>query len=253
MSTQLLRELNGRACGPFYHWLAHRKNAPHIAWYPSAGADFRDLLHLNERFAKPVAGEPPAPELFLHTDYYCSGVPSFLEGSYLYQDARTAISILTKEELPPLNIPLDRDIVHFPSGSVVTGRVVFFEVEVVSCLLGSFTTAILYVFAENAAFCALKMLPNHARVSHIVHVRYGQGFGGSHASGSWLLNTLRALRCKVFISDPHLHSSSGDLRVHELYPKLAGPEETDLLREIRVVPESRWSNHGDVSWYLVTR
>lgn len=251
MSLKLLHELNAGATGVFSRWLANRKRAPRIAWYPSAGQDFRDLLHLNPRFAKPITGETQAPELFLHTDYLALGLPLFIEGGTLYKDHRTRITITEQEELSSLQLPLDPEIVHHPAGNTWTGRVFFLNIEVRSSELGTFTAPMLYVCAENAAFCALKMLPSRARVTHVVHVRYGCGYGGGSSSGVWLLNVLRRVHCKCFLTDFHLHRSSGDERVYQLFPSLAGPERTDCLKEIRVTPGSRWSNHGDVSWNLV--
>lgn len=253
MSRELLQHLNGANDGLFAEWLKQNPGTPRIAWYPSAGEDFRDLLYLSSRFTHEERDqrEPAEPDLYLHTDYYPLSRSTFLDTRSLYDDERTKVSVLEIEELPRCDLPLDPEIVNSPEGSAATGRVVFFHAEVVSDKLGSYTVPVLYVFAENAAFCAQKMLPNNAMVSHIVHIRYGGGLGGGgKSSGVWLLNVLQKLGCRCFLTDNHLRRQRGDERVYELYPELSGKERAQDMQAIRISPSSSWSNHGDVTWNL---
>jgi hypothetical protein len=53
MSRKLLLELNGGCHGAFHKWLDQLKREPPIAWYPSAGEDFRDLLYPWKVMVKP--------------------------------------------------------------------------------------------------------------------------------------------------------------------------------------------------------
>ncbi|MDD5092579.1 MAG: hypothetical protein PHQ23_16900, partial [Candidatus Wallbacteria bacterium] len=109
-----------------------------------------------------------------------------------------------------------------------------------------------HVFAENAAFCDRYILAQEGKLPHIVHIRYGGGCGGGGKStGIWLLNILKKLQCEVFVTDSHYARQSGDERVYELYPRLAGSESTELLKQFRIVHSEGWSSHGDVSWSLV--
>lgn len=257
MSKKFLYSLNGEKTGKFKKWLEGFKGEPRIAWYPSAGDDFRDLMFLNQKYAAMNPGvrqDPKVPDIFLHTDYYPWKSSCFLDNSRVYADDRTSITLNYIEELPRCDLPLDPGIVDFPGGSIATGKVLFFEVNVVSNLLGEFSAPIVYAFAENGAFCAEKILPHDAVFSHLIHVRYGGGCGGGGKStGIWLLNVLQRLQCEYFISDGHYGRQSGDKRTYMLYPELAGPEDVTLLEPIRLIKSEQWSNHGDVSWNLVRR
>lgn len=252
MSIEFLHSLNGRNCGAFRQWLDRLDHEPRIAWYPSAGEDLRDLMYLHPGFGElslAAQPEPPAPSLFLHSDYFPWTSSRFLDSRWAYWDDRTCISVQAIEELPRLDLPLDPGIVHFPAGSAATGRVLFMQLEVGSDRLGSFSVPLIYAFVENAALCATRMLPHQARVSHVVHVRSGGGLGGGgYTNGVWLLQSLQRLQCEMFISDGHLQHRSGDDRVLELFPNLAGPR-MELLDPIRTLPGASWSHHGDVSWH----
>ena len=255
MSKKLLETLNGNNNGAFRFWLDNLIPEPRIAWYPSAGEDFSDLLFLSQRYTDLNRGaqdDPPAPHIFLHTDYFPYKDSKFLDKRTFNIDERTKARIKTIEELPPCDLPLDGGIVCSRDGGPATGRVVFLEMEVDSPALGKFAAEVLYVFAENAAFCAKLALPTGAKFSHIVHVRHGGGCGGGgHASGAWLLNVLGKLGCEVFITDGKYHVQSGDLRVCEIYPALSGEMDATVLRQFRLIPSHKWSSHGDVSWNFV--
>ncbi len=255
MSIEFLQSLNGHNRGALRNWLDwlnRLDHEPRIAWYPSAGEDFRDLMYLHPEFRErsPAAQpEPPAPDIFLHSDYFPWKSSRFLDSRWLYRDHRTRIQVTAIEELPRLDLPLDPEIVHFPEGSSATGRVLFLQLEVSSDKVGSFSVPLIYAFVENAALCATRMLPHKATVSHVVYVRSGGGLGGGGFTNcAWLLQVLERLRCELFISDGHLESRSGDDRVLELFPNLAGPP-AGLLDQIRMLPGASWSHHGDVSWH----
>ena len=257
MSREFLHSLNGNTTGKFRQWLESFEGEPRIAWYPSAGTDFRDLLFLSQPYSNLNPGsqqDPQYPDIFLHTDYFPWKSSTFLDSSRVYGDDRTTITVNYIEELPRCDLPLDPGIVDFPDGSAATGKVLFFEVEVISDRLGEFSVPIIYAFAENGAFCAERILPHKAIISHIIHVRYGGGCGGGGKStGIWLLNVLHKLQCECFITDSHYGRQSGDKRTYTLYPELAGPEDVTLLEPIRVIKSEQWSDHGDVSWNVIKR
>lgn len=259
MPKEMLHSLNGTNNGAFRRWLDNFKGEPRIAWYPSAGEDFRDLLYLHPKFpdiepaSKP---EPQPPDLFLHTDFFPWSTSTFLDSRTIHLDNRTTVSVKSIEELPPCNfdLGLDSQIVDFPRGSSATGRVLFLKVKIQSDVLGEFSFPVVYAFVENAAFCANKILPYNGRLSHIIHVRFGGGSGGGGKStGVWLLNILQKVRCEVFVSDSHYARQSGDERIYQLYPSLAGNEDTSQLERIRVIASERWSNHGDVTWNIIKK
>lgn len=255
MSRSFLYELNGHCTGAFRGFLDGFVGEPRIAWYPSAGEDFRDLLYLQPRYQNMNPSEKPEPappDVFLHTDYFPWSTSRFLDSLTLHNDSRTNLSITSIEELPRLDLPLDRGLVDFPKGSTATGRVVFLQVQVTSTELGSFICPVIYAFVENTAFLARRVLPSGARLSYVVKIRYGGGCGGGgKSSGAWLQNILKKVGAEVFISDGESRFQSGDVRALELYPQLTGEDCSRYLEQVRVIPGDRWSHHGDVQWNIV--
>ncbi len=255
MSRQLLEKMNGTKTGTFRKWLDSFTGEPRIAWYPSAGEDFRDLLYLHPNYSTINSAsktDPQPPDIFLHTDYYPWETSRFLDNKNIHIDDRTKVTVQTIEELPRCDLPLDDKIVDFPEGSLATGRVLFLMIKIQSNVLGEFTYPVLYAFSENAAFCAEKILPHNGKLSHIVHVRFGGGLGGGGKStGVWLLNILRKLECEVFVTDSHYSQGAGDKRIYQIYPSLCGDEDENQLKQIRMINSEQWSDHGDVTWNLL--
>lgn len=254
MSREFLEHLNGGSRGRFKEWLDRFEGNPRISWYPSAGEDFRDVMYLHPNYTSvnpALEIEPQAPDVFLHTDYFPNERSMFLDSKMVYSDWNTSVTVSHIEELPACKLPLDPRIIHFPDGSSATHRTLFLELSVRSRRLGNFSVPVLYCFSENAAFCAKKMIPNHAQISHVIHVRYGGGCGGGgSSSGAWLLHVLEKLKCEVFITDDHLCMQSGDEHALEIFPEITGHGSPPRLKRIRVLPGIYWSNHGDVSWCL---
>ena len=250
MSLKLLYKLNGDKKGELLNLLNTFDKEPQIAWYPSSGEDFRDLLYLSEAYYKKEAIKFKAPEIFIHTDYFP------WKDSKLFDDTEirylgTTIKVKHKEWLPSQHLTLDKDIVDFPDGSIATHKVVFTILSIDSNELGKWDIPLLYVFSENAAFANELALPAGAKFSHIINVRYGGGgFGGGRSSGIWIKNILKRIRCKLLITDNHYFEQEGDLRVYELYPDLI-PEDEYTLETIRITPQVQWDGYNDVCWELV--
>ena len=255
MSRKLLLDLNGNHSGRLHAWLARFNGNPRIAWYPSAGTDMRDLLYLSLAYANLFPGsgpEPRSPDIYLHTDYFPWQSSTFLDTPVVFSDPRTTVRVAHLEQLPRLDLPLDPGLVHFPDGSDATGRVLFMELDIRSDVLGRFRVPLIYAFVENTAFCALKLLPNNAQISHIVHVRYGGGLGGGgFSNGIWLLNVLRKLGCECLVTEERYSRGDTGERAYELYPELAGDETTPPHTTIRTVPGAAWSQYGDVAWQVM--
>ena len=174
MSLNFLKRLNGKKRGGFSKYLKSLDPVPRIAWYPSAGHDFRDLLYLNPAYCrlKPTKNDPKPPEFFLHTDYYPWGETIFfLDNEMIYKDDRTSIVVEQVEELPTINLPLSPELVRFKEKTIATGRVFFLRLRVQSSILGEARFPIIYAYLENAAFCAKYAIPTKAKFSHIIHIR----------------------------------------------------------------------------------
>lgn len=257
MSLQLLNHLNGNNQGNFAAFLKYfnKGNQPRIAWYPSAGKDFRALLYLSASYAikHHVEEEPAAPDLFIFSDYFPWKNDNFLDDELIYRDEHTTIEIESIEELPILNLELHPEIVDFPAGNIATDRLIFIEVKVNSDVLGEFKFPVLYAFAENEAFYCKKLAPNNAVISHIIHVRYGGGCGGGgKASGIWLKHVLCELKTEVFISDDHYSWQEGDNFALN-YCKEIPKKDTSNLKQFRRIPGHLWSDYTDnVTFYKVS-
>lgn len=255
MSKQLLLDLNGSKNGSLKRFVDEYDDSPRIAWYPSAGKDFRALLYLHQNYSifdPAIQPEPVPPDIFIFSDYYPWENLRFLDSRQIFSDNDTTISVDGIEELPPLNLPLHDHIVSFPKGSLATGRVIFMNVKITSNVLGEYRYPVIYAFVENESFYCEKLVPAQAIISHVIHVRYGGGLGGGgQAAGTWIINVLKKLNCEVFITDGHHSWQKGDDFALDYCPAI--PKSSDIkLHPIREIHESKWSGHGDVSWNLIS-
>ncbi len=256
MSKQMLRAINGGRVGAFHSWLAGLQREPRLAWYPSAGSDFRDLLYLSPEFAAHMPAsqpEPAAPDLFVHTDYHpCIGSLAGANTGTVLDDGRTRIIVESLEELPPLSLPLDGRTIDCSCHSSSAGRMFYLELSIHSRQLGDVRRRMLYLGAENAAFLAGLALLNAGRFSHVVHVRFGGGCGGgNYSSGEWLKEILSSVGCEMFVSDGSGKLGAGDQQVFRCFPNLDAVRRPCLLTPIRTLPGAAWSDHGDVTWNRV--
>ncbi len=252
MSKSLLNFLNANKSVELKK-IIESKEKINIAWYPSAGRDFRSLMYLSPQYSKynpALQKENIFPDIFIFTDYFPWENSDFLDSPIIHSDTKTIVKVEQIEELQSLNLPLDRGIIGITKGSSATGKVVFMKVHIQSNTLGELSYPVIYAFVENEAFCSQILLKHNSEISHIIHVRYGGGCGGGgYATGVWLLNVLKKLHTKIFITDGHLNEQSGDREAYKLYPNLRGtPAE---METIRTLDEILWSNHGNITWNIV--
>jgi len=254
MSKELLHHLNSNKNGSFKAFIdGFNDTDPVIAWYPSAGQDFRDVMYCSAAYSSfnPASvQEPTAPDLYIHTDYFPWTRSTFLDNKKLYEDHKSSITLLSIEDLGSVSLHVDERIVDFPQGSVATNKVLFLQLQVTSTVLGSFTVPVLYVFAENAAFCAEVLLKYNANISRVLNIRHGGGLGGGGKStGKWLLNVLERLNCQLYIADSYdVEEDSNKDIACELYPELRNEENSVKLNTIRTIASEKWSDYGDVQW-----
>jgi len=272
MTRQLLSNLNGNNRGQLKKFIDDFKGEPRIAWYPSAGTDFRPLLYLHPKYSElyPLSiREPQSPDIFIFTDYYPWKSSTFLDNKKIYSSKKTTILIDYIEELPRLNLlPLHKELVGISEGSTATDRAVFIKITIESDRLGSISYPLIYAFAENETFYCKKLIPNNANISHIIHVRYGGGCGGGGlAKGAWLLNVLNELNTELFITDGRLSWQTGDEFALKFCPSIPRTIDAQFtkIREQRngwATLSSGLGNYhqptidisvkdGRVNWYLV--
>lgn len=259
MSLQLLEKLNGNKNGALLKFINSFKKdnkEPQIAWYPSAGEDFRDVLYLSKSYYQKNTIENieiEAPDIFIHTDYLDGNLFDKNVQEVVYYDyPRTTIRLIHKEQLKDLHLTLDGQIIDFPNGNEITHKVIFTILAIDSHKLGKWEIPLIYVFSENAAFVSEFALPNNAKFTHIINVAYGGGCGGGgRSSGIWIKNILRRIGCKILITDDNYFEIDGDLRVYELFPNLTW-EENCVLRNVHITPVNSWVRYGDIYWQLVS-
>lgn len=281
MSLQFLKQLNGDNKGHFDTFLNTMDESinPKIAWYPSSGDDFRNLIFLNEKYcAEHIKNinHWEQPDIFIYTDYYTpffdrlfpdESTENFVNplsamdalfseyadigGWELYSDKRTSVRVKRFEYLPSMDARVDPQLVQFTDISKDPKKVAYMLLEVWSKTYGTFDVNLIYANVENEYF-ADQLIQSGAEVSHITHVRYGAGFGFAKASGTYLKNILSKLKTKYFISDPHLEMNEGDSAAVRLYPTLRKHRYKEpILEPIHKVSGYSWSRHGDVSFFSV--
>jgi len=177
---------------------AKLKNA-RVAWYPSAGTDFRPLLYLHHNYQTGLSAPPPDVYLFSNI---CDHPRHCIEmGAVLHSDARTKMTVKSSEMVQVLNLPIRPEVVYHECGEhPLINQVYKLEVQVESDLLGVSKVTLYYAFCENTAL-ADKLILYGIKVSHVIRVGFGDGWGLSKSSGAWLLNALSALKSECLISD----------------------------------------------------
>jgi hypothetical protein len=281
MSLQFLKQLNGNNKGHFDALLNTMDESinPKIAWYPSCGDDFRNLIFLNEKYCAErmkKGNKWEQPDIFIYTDYYTpffdrlfpdESTENFVNplsamdalfseyadigGWELYSDKRTSVRVKRFEYLPSIDARVDPQLVQFTDITSESKKVAYMLLEVWSKTYGTFDVNLIYANVENEYF-ADQLIKSGAEVSHITHVRYGAGFGLAKATGSYLKGILLKLKTQYFISDPYLEMNDGDKAATRLYPSLRSHRNIDAgLELIHKVPSESWSCHGDVSFFSV--
>lgn len=250
----ILETLNGTKTGKLYEFIQQLKTKrnPRIAWYPSAGDDFRGVLYLSKEYSafNPATEiEPEPPDIFLFTDYFPWTDSKFLDTNIIYRDGRTSIEIKHIEELPKLNLERHPEIVEKIEPNHATNRVVYMELEVKSSVLKDFTNPVkvIYAFVENEAFYCDLLQKHQPHISHLIHVRYGGGLGGGgYASGRWLQSVLEKIGCEIYVNDNETSYKDGD-RFFMKKCQIHSIERFDYPI-IRTIPQDYWSYHGPVCW-----
>ena len=255
------------------------KNYKRICWYPSAGADFRELLFLSEQYCKWKDVPVPStelPDLFILTDcnpqdYFSTRLPvgttcikhlnepDCSQMDYVFDsfDRRTMIALRNKVEcIAKIDIPFDSRLFNFkPSNNY--GNAYLIQAKIYSKPLGVWNADILYILTENTNFALHYLIKHHICIDYLVRVRYGDAFGGSMLSGEWLLKLLRPLNVKYFLSKlvtkdtfnyiPELLLNDNYLD----YKDILTDTNTIKLKEIHHINAITWSNQGDIYWYRV--
>jgi hypothetical protein len=173
-------------------------NKPYIAWYPSAGNDFRDLIEVNRTNID--------PDIFFHTDYSSNWVK--LQCGLVFNDERTKVFIDRITELKfkkKINYIVNQDYVDFPEDANPTPKIYLLDLTVESAF-GVIRKPVIYFFMENINFLDEVLLKNKISLSHFIKVREGCGMGGNRKSISIAYAFLGELKVKHILVDNEEHT-----------------------------------------------
>ncbi|MCD8445151.1 DUF7663 domain-containing protein [Tenacibaculum finnmarkense] len=171
---------------------------PNIAWYPSAGLDFKDLIEVNRTSV--------IPDLHIHTDYSTSF--KNLKVGEIFKDNLATISITTIEEIKfakPVKFFANPKFVHFLMEDTEEPLIFLLEVLIVSNKQ-TIKKPVLYVVMENINFLDEILLKEQLPISHFIKVREGCGFGGNRKSISIVYAFLADLKTKYLLVDTEEHT-----------------------------------------------
>lgn len=174
--------------------------APNIAWYPSAGMDFRDLIEVHKTDI--------IPDIHFHTDY---SLRNKLEIGEIFNDNTTKVSIKNIEELKfkkHINYNVDPGFVAF-APSAPDKPLLFLLDMVVECATETIERPVLYIYMENIHFLDNIALKEKLPISHLIKVREGCGFGGNRQSITIAYDFIRYLNIKYLLIDKRINKSSG--------------------------------------------
>lgn len=164
-----------------------------IAWYPSSGYDFRDLIEVNRTSIE--------PDIFFHTDYNNKWVD--LNCGEVFNDGSTRITINTINELKfrkKVGYFVNPKFVDFPDDAHLIPKIYLLNVKI-ECGFGKIIKPVIYFFMENINFLEEVLLKNKINISHFIKIREGCGFGGNRKSISIVYAFLGLLNVKYLIID----------------------------------------------------
>lgn len=147
-------------------------DTPNILWYPSAGHDFRDVIEGHRT--------PVEPDLYFHTEYDANPDYFKLERGIVFRDDRTIVRIRDVQELEfvdPVHYHVSPELASFPKHA--NKELKIFLLDVRSHVdSGPKTAKVIYFYMENLNFMEEVLFKYDFKISHLVKVRDGYGYGG---------------------------------------------------------------------------
>lgn len=181
------------------------------------------------------------PDLFLHTDYMYSVADRLIRREVLYEDSRTKVSVIGCAKLKmavPFNHYVNPDIASFPSESRSDGpRAFLLDLQVDSIYFGCIKAWVLYLVEENINVLSGLLLRHRVKLTHMVKIRDGSGFGGGRVSMLTLFPFLSELGVEWVASDQR---GLPDSRIIDALTLAHGAPKPCGL-EMMSTPSGRWS------------
>jgi hypothetical protein len=186
------------------------KQTNNIAWYPSAGLDFRDLLELSN----PIYTE--TPDLFIHTDYkpdWSLENPVFetfnigpVQNEFNRNFNAKIDDVFELELTEPINYFVNENYVTSHKDDTPKLAKVFLLNVTVSHAGNTISKPVLYFVFENINFLEEILLKNRIKISHFVKFCEGCGFGGNRKSISIVYAFIAKLGVKYLFIDNEEHT-----------------------------------------------
>jgi hypothetical protein len=180
-----------------------------IAWYPSAGLDFRDVFELSTPIYNNI------PDLFIHTDYkpnWSLENPIFEifnigHVQNVFNDNYNAVieDVFELELTELIRYSVNANYVDFPNDAPRLPKVFLLYVSV-NHDGNTISKPVLYFVFENINFLEEILLKQRVKISHFVKVREGCGMGGSRKSISIVYAFIAKLGIKYLFIDNEEHT-----------------------------------------------
>lgn len=233
-----------------------------IVWYPSACRDIQSMVSLSfEVLMRYGIRKEEIPDCFIFTDYdtqarYNDNGKFVLDlerdenqVTFGYQNTTRNALACNVRELDRIRIPFYQHLVQGPRDEYY-GRVFVSDILIEHPEFGKIITKLIYVVAENTAFCFDYLLRNNINIKYLVLSRYGHGFGGGFSSGLYMYHVLRELGVKYFASDMS-EEDRGDVAYDYLTPEQR--RTYPILREIVDFSTiTNWYGYNATKLYEVT-
>lgn len=216
--------------------------AESLAWYPSAGKDFRTLLEFSPERAR-QHGFTSLPSLFIFTDGSIDP-RRFTQGEVLHQDAHTQVVCLSSE---PVEANLFPSLYSADINPSFLRRgdhgAALLRVQLLSDSLGEIQGSVLYLPMTNLQFLLGWVGEAGIRICSLVRVRLGLGCGGCNQCLSPVYPWLRWMGFTQLLLDGEAHADRRDAVRDALishgFPK--NPPSFSVERGGLVVPT--WSDY----------
>ncbi len=248
-------------------WLRARR----VLWYPSAGGDFRPLLHCHPLLA-PERGMPAGevPEVFLFSD---ADPTSFLRGAgealsadpartlttclplKLHDDGRTELVLESADAVRfdlPITLADPKGFYIQPSAVATVPTAWRLGLRITSTRLGVIPATVFYFSFENTCFLREILLRYEVGVHTLHHVKDGSGFGGSCVPFRWLYLYFHHLQTRYLITD-RVQSSSEVMEYSDpgIFPSDESQPEfpravRELLTTVELKPGWGWRSEEEL-------
>lgn len=211
-----------------------------LAWYPSSGLDFRDLLVLGQKdfvfdknvFANEMLKFELLPELFIHTDKAYNEDNWPLTNGVVYTDEETSYTLISADD------------VESTDGDIVGKHL---KVKVQSIFLKEgISKEILFLFTDNISFFKKYVLEEKLNIDFLINIRDGfSENGGADYSLKFIEFYLGFMNTKYLISDNFGRSPMDILKFKEdIIMMEALNSEQNRAIVLQGLKEWSWSEFG---------